>query len=159
MALPRFLLRPTCLAILKHARALFAVVDSSKSTSSLARASTTSWATSTPSWCASVLSLLRGRSPPELNRTRENLAISAEFGVHYARMEVEGQLHTGWQVNLRNAYCPCRYQMKMGYCCHLLFGQQSRSVVDESGEEILVNRKRVQNTGWPQSIGHALQRL
>ncbi|KAF1794517.1 hypothetical protein GQ600_3396 [Phytophthora cactorum] len=70
---------------------------------------------------------------PELNRTREDMAISAQFGVHYARMEVEGQPRTGWP--------------------------QSRSVVDESGEEILVNRKRVQNVGRPQNIGHALQRL
>ncbi|KAG2933099.1 hypothetical protein PC129_g12067 [Phytophthora cactorum] len=87
------------------------------------------------------------------------MAISAEFGVHYAHMEVKGQPHTGWPVNLRNAYCPCRYHMKMDYCCHLPFVQQSRSVMDESGEEILVNRKRVQNTGRPQSIGHMLQRL
>ncbi|KAG3175189.1 hypothetical protein C6341_g9579 [Phytophthora cactorum] len=34
-----------------------------------------------------------------------------------------------------------------------------RSVVDEFHEEILVNRKRVQNVGRPQNIDHALQRL
>jgi len=96
---------------------------------------------------------------PELNRAREDMAISAQFGVHYARMEIEGQPRTGWPVDLRAAYCPCKYHFKMGYCCHLLFAQQSRSVVDESGDEILVNRKRVRNAGRPQSIGHALQRL
>ncbi|KAG3242659.1 hypothetical protein PI124_g12514 [Phytophthora idaei] len=69
---------------------------------------------------------------PELNRTREDMAITTQSGVHYARMEVEGQPRTGWP---------------------------SRSVVDESGEETLVNRKRVQNVGQPQNIGHALQRL
>ncbi|KAG2861388.1 hypothetical protein PC113_g7223 [Phytophthora cactorum] len=61
-------------------------------------------------------------SVPELNRTREDMAITAQFGVHYARMEF-------------------------------------RSVVDEFHEEILVNRKRVQNVGRPQNIDHALQRL
>ncbi|KAG3074175.1 hypothetical protein PC121_g8424 [Phytophthora cactorum] len=61
-------------------------------------------------------------SVPELNRTREDMAITAQFGVHYARMEF-------------------------------------RSVVDESHEEILVNRKSVQNVGRPQNIDHALQRL
>ncbi|KAG2930951.1 hypothetical protein PC115_g6250 [Phytophthora cactorum] len=61
-------------------------------------------------------------SVPELNRTREDMAITAQFGVHYARMEF-------------------------------------RSVVDDFHEEILVNRKRVQNVGRPQNIDHALQRL
>ncbi|KAG2946829.1 hypothetical protein PC117_g7307 [Phytophthora cactorum] len=71
-------------------------------------------------------------SVPELNRTREDMAITAQFGVHYARMEVEGQPRTGWPF---------------------------RSVVDDFHEEILVNRKRVQNVGRPQNIDHALQRL
>ncbi|KAF1774640.1 hypothetical protein GQ600_24999 [Phytophthora cactorum] len=53
-------------------------------------------------------------SVPELNRTREDMAITAQFGVHYARMEVEGQPRTGWPVDLRTAYCPGKYHFKMG---------------------------------------------
>ncbi|RLN32479.1 hypothetical protein BBJ28_00025328 [Nothophytophthora sp. Chile5] len=86
---------------------------------------------------------------PELNRAQEDIEISAQFGVHYAHMEIEGQPRTGWPVDLRTAHCPCRYFLKMGYCCHLLFAQQLRSVVDEVGDDILVNRKRVAKAGRP----------
>ncbi|OWZ17468.1 hypothetical protein PHMEG_0008589 [Phytophthora megakarya] len=96
---------------------------------------------------------------PELNRIREDMAISAEIGAHYSTMEVKGQPRTGWPVDLCSASCPCRYFFLMGYCCHLLFAQQSCSVVDEAGEEILVNRKRIVSAERPKNIGQALQRI
>ncbi|KAG3002260.1 hypothetical protein PC116_g16543 [Phytophthora cactorum] len=130
MALPQFLLRPTCPATLKtrtcalRRRGLF-------QEHVVTRASIDYLLGDADPELVYVRAVAPARTfTPELNRTRENMAISAELGVHYARMEVEGQPHTGWPVNLRNAYCPCRYHMKMGYCCHLLFAQQSRSVVD-----------------------------
>ncbi|ETL49738.1 hypothetical protein F442_00885 [Phytophthora nicotianae P10297] len=96
---------------------------------------------------------------PEVNRAREYMAIFAQFGICCACTEVEGQPRTGWPVDLCTGYFLCWYHLKMGHSCHLLFAQQSRSVPDESGEEILVNRKRIKKTGQPQSIGHTVQRL
>ncbi|ETI52481.1 hypothetical protein L914_04206 [Phytophthora nicotianae] len=37
---------------------------------------------------------------PESNTSREDVAITAQFGVHYSRMEIEGQPSSGWPVNL-----------------------------------------------------------
>uniref|UniRef100_H3H4Z0 MULE transposase domain-containing protein n=1 Tax=Phytophthora ramorum TaxID=164328 RepID=H3H4Z0_PHYRM len=96
---------------------------------------------------------------PELNRARAEMETSAQFGVLYARMEIEGQPRTRWPVNRRTVYCPCRYYLKMEYCCHLLFVQQTRMVVDEAGDEILVNHKRLTKAGRPQKAGHALEHL
>lgn len=71
------------------------------------------------------------------------------FCVHYAGMETEDQPGTGYPVNLRTTYCPYRYHLKMGCCYYLLLAQQSQNVVDEAGDEILVNRKRRTKVGRP----------
>lgn len=45
---------------------------------------------------------------------REDMTISAQVGLHYARMDVEAQPRTGWPADLRPAYCPCKFHFKMG---------------------------------------------
>jgi hypothetical protein len=41
-------------------------------------------------------------------RSEEGIAVSAQMGANYARMEVEGQPMTGWPVNLTVRWCPCK---------------------------------------------------
>ncbi|KAF1786457.1 hypothetical protein GQ600_18342 [Phytophthora cactorum] len=127
-----------------------------KSTSSLARASTTSWATPTRAGVRPCCRPARTFTP-ELNRTRETWRSQPSrcpLRPHGGRGSA-----TYWLASQpTNAYCPCRYHMKMGYCCHLLFAQQSRSVVDSLARNLSQQEARPEY-GRPQSIGHALQRL
>ncbi|KAG3034979.1 hypothetical protein PC121_g4548 [Phytophthora cactorum] len=95
MALPRFLLRPSCPATLKtRTRALRrrGLLQEHVVT----RASIDYLLGDADPELVYVRAVAPARTfTPELNQTRENMVISAEFGVHYARMEVEGQPHTG----------------------------------------------------------------
>ncbi|KAG3121651.1 hypothetical protein PI125_g66 [Phytophthora idaei] len=105
MALPRFLLRPSCPATLK----------------TRTRASIDYLLGDTDPELVYVRAVAPARTfTPELNQTRENMAISAEFDVHYARMEVEGQPHTGWPANLRNAKSSLQFKLRFGHVTRLV---------------------------------------
>jgi hypothetical protein len=77
---------------------------------------------------------------PARRRTEEYLAATAQLGVNYARMEIEGQPPTGWAVDVVQRSCGCRYWRKFACCVHLLFAMQKSSLVDSMGREILMDR-------------------
>lgn len=77
---------------------------------------------------------------PSKKRTEEVIAVSAQLGDNYARMEVEGQSSWGWAVDVSRRVCSCRYWYKFGHCCHLLLVMQSYGFVDITGKLKFVNR-------------------
>ncbi|ETN17894.1 hypothetical protein PPTG_05567 [Phytophthora nicotianae INRA-310] len=74
------------------------------------------------------------------DRTQETLAITAQMGINYARMEFEGVPRHGWEVNVERRTCGYRYYWKFSVCVHVLFAMRQRSYVDHPGNQMLVNR-------------------
>jgi hypothetical protein len=97
-------------------------------------------------------------------RSEEAIAVSAQMGANYARMEVEGQPWGGWGVDVERQLCPCNYWFVFGSCIHVLFALRSTASVDSRGHEILVDRRKrrrgrvavIDNAGRPRSNGPAL---
>eukprot|EP00644_Phytophthora_capsici_P013282 jgi/Phyca11/101458/e_gw1.5.411.1 len=54
-------------------------------------------------------------------RNEEGIAVSAQMGANYARMEVQGQPWGGWPVDVTHRWCPCGYYFAFGVCVHVLF--------------------------------------
>ncbi|OWZ10444.1 hypothetical protein PHMEG_00016703 [Phytophthora megakarya] len=79
---------------------------------------------------------------PSKKRTEEFMAVSAQMGTNYARMEVEGQPPIGWSVNVAKCTCGCRYWLRFGFCVHLLYALQRSALVDSMGHEVLFDRSR-----------------
>ncbi|RLN73455.1 hypothetical protein BBJ28_00007748 [Nothophytophthora sp. Chile5] len=74
------------------------------------------------------------------NRSEEGIAVTAQMGVNYARMEYEGQPYGGWVVDTRRMWCECSYCFGFGVCVHILFAQRTLQYLDCGGHEILVMR-------------------
>ncbi|KAE9333223.1 hypothetical protein PR003_g14125 [Phytophthora rubi] len=97
-------------------------------------------------------------------RSEEGIAVSAQMGANYARMEVEMQPWGGWPVDVERQWCPCNYGFVFGSCIHVLFALRCTANVDSSGRDILVSRRKrkrttvsvIDNTGRPRSNGPAL---
>ncbi|KAK1940906.1 hypothetical protein P3T76_007612 [Phytophthora citrophthora] len=98
-------------------------------------------------------------------RSEEAIAVSAQMGWNYARMEVEGQPWSGWVVDIDRKWCGCSYWFAFGCCIHVLYATRSLGYIDSTGNEVLVSRrksKRKRQTvdalqgGRPLSVGPAL---
>lgn len=101
-----------------------------------------------------VVSLLAKRVVVAPNkRTEEGIAVCAQMGSNYARMEVEGQPWCGWQVDIASKWCGCNYCFVFGTCVHVLFALRVTEHVDNSGRSVLVNRKKRRRAGVNQTIG------
>ncbi|ETM32417.1 hypothetical protein L914_20164 [Phytophthora nicotianae] len=74
------------------------------------------------------------------NRSEEGIAVSAQMGVNYASMEVEGQPDGGWTVNLTRRWCECNYCYAFGVCVHILYAVRSQDYIDGSGRETFILR-------------------
>ncbi|KAK1935468.1 hypothetical protein P3T76_000457 [Phytophthora citrophthora] len=85
------------------------------------------------------------------NRSEEGIAVTAQMGVNYARMEFEGQPYGGWVVDTARMYCQCSYWFGFGVCVHVLFAQRTLEYLDCSGREILVTRGKQKN-GAPDPV-------
>ncbi|RLN88063.1 hypothetical protein BBJ28_00003622 [Nothophytophthora sp. Chile5] len=81
------------------------------------------------------------------NRSEEGIAVSAQMGLNYARMEVEGQPNGGWTVDLSRRWCECNYCYAFGVCVHVLYAVRTLDYIDGSGREILVSRNKQKNNG------------
>ncbi|KAE9165192.1 hypothetical protein PF002_g31415, partial [Phytophthora fragariae] len=64
---------------------------------------------------------------PELGRSRETAPVSAQMGSNYARMELEGQPESGWEVDVSKLSCECKYNFKFALCIHVLFALQLKN--------------------------------
>ncbi|KAE9265463.1 hypothetical protein PF008_g31855 [Phytophthora fragariae] len=105
---------------------------------------------------------------PELGRSRETAPVSAQMGSNYARMELEGQPESGWEVDVSKLSCECKYNFKFALCIHVLFALQLKNYTELDGKRTLVNRsvsKMCRRTpavnaraaaGRPPTNGHAL---
>lgn len=94
--------------------------------------------------------------------------MSAHMGSNYARMELEGQLECGWEVDVSAMSCGCKYNFKFGLCIHVLFALQLKNYTGLDGKRTLVIRsvpkkhRRTRTvatrvpTGRPKTNGHAL---
>ncbi|OWZ03529.1 hypothetical protein PHMEG_00024728, partial [Phytophthora megakarya] len=90
-------------------------------------------------------------------RTEVGIAVSAQMGSNYARMEVEGQPWGGWPVDVQQQWCPCNYWFAFGACVHVIFALRSSAHVDSSGHDVLISRRKRKNrSGHPRDIGPAL---
>eukprot|EP00644_Phytophthora_capsici_P004646 jgi/Phyca11/111057/e_gw1.19.475.1 len=94
-------------------------------------------------------------------RNEEGIAVSAQMGVNYARMEVQNQPWGGWPVDITQRWCPCNYCYAFGVCVHVLFALRITENVDSSGRSVLVNRSKRRRAGddvggRPLSVGAAL---
>ncbi|KAE9060445.1 hypothetical protein PF006_g31638 [Phytophthora fragariae] len=102
------------------------------------------------------------------NRSEEGIAVTAQMGVNYARMEFEGQPYGGWVVDATRMWCQCYYWFGFGVCVHVLFAQRTLEYLDCAGREILVTRGKQkkgaddplvrdgQRGGRPLGVGPAL---
>ncbi|GMF40719.1 unnamed protein product [Phytophthora fragariaefolia] len=75
-------------------------------------------------------------------RSEIGIAVSAQMGANYARMEVEGQPSGGWIVDTYHRSCGCNYFYAFRVCVHVLFAVQSCDHLDSQGREVLVSRKK-----------------
>ncbi|GMF37339.1 unnamed protein product [Phytophthora fragariaefolia] len=83
-------------------------------------------------------SLLAKRIVAAPNKRSEiGIAVSAQIGANYARMEVKGQSSGGWIVDTYHRSCGCNYIYAFGVCVHLLFAVQSCDHLDSQGREVL----------------------
>eukprot|EP00644_Phytophthora_capsici_P003947 jgi/Phyca11/108692/e_gw1.15.210.1 len=94
-------------------------------------------------------------------RSEEGVAVSAQMGANYARMEVEGQPWGGWPVDITSRWCPCSYCFAFGVCVHVLYALKVTQHVDSSGRNVFVNRNKRKrggdsSGGRPLSVGPAL---
>ncbi|KUF96258.1 hypothetical protein AM588_10005890 [Phytophthora nicotianae] len=97
-------------------------------------------------------------------RSEQGIAVSAQMGANYARMEVLGQPAGGWPVNIERQWCPCHYCFVFGTCVHVLYALRVTEYLDSCGRAILVSRKKRKRTaltapdtgGRPRSAGPAL---
>lgn len=80
-------------------------------------------------------------------RSEIGIAVSAQMGSNYARMEVLNQPLAGWPVNLQAQWCPCKFCLVFGTCVHVLFALRMTSRVDTHGRELLVSRKKKKANG------------
>ncbi|KAE8908500.1 hypothetical protein PF003_g8080 [Phytophthora fragariae] len=97
---------------------------------------------------------------PELGRSRETAPVSAQMGSNYARMELEGQPESGWEVDVSKLSCECKYNFKFALCIHVLFALQLKNYTGLDGKRTLVNRsvsKMRRRTG--STVGEAIKRL
>ncbi|RLN48812.1 hypothetical protein BBJ28_00013307 [Nothophytophthora sp. Chile5] len=79
------------------------------------------------------------------NRSEEGIAVTAQMGLNYARMEFEGQPYGGWVVDTTRMWCQCSYWFGFGVCVHVLFAQRTIKYLDCAGREILVTRGTKKN--------------
>eukprot|EP00644_Phytophthora_capsici_P019609 jgi/Phyca11/133443/e_gw1.472.4.1 len=97
-------------------------------------------------------------------RCEEAIAVSAQFGSNYARVEVEGQPWGGWIVDVDHKWCGCGYFYAFGCCIQLLYAIRSLGYLDSFGNEVLVSRRRSKRKrqtsalqrGRPSAVGPAL---
>ncbi|RLN44479.1 hypothetical protein BBJ28_00023857 [Nothophytophthora sp. Chile5] len=75
-------------------------------------------------------------------RSKEAIAVTAQMGANYARMEVEGQPWGGWAVDVERQWCPCNYWFVFDSFIHVLFALRSTASVDSRGHEILIDRRK-----------------
>eukprot|EP00644_Phytophthora_capsici_P002991 jgi/Phyca11/102684/e_gw1.7.736.1 len=78
-------------------------------------------------------------------RSEVGIAVSAQMGVNYARMEVWKQPLTGWPVNLQLQWCPCKFCFAFGTCVHVIHALRVTCLVDGEGKELLVSRRKPKN--------------
>eukprot|EP00644_Phytophthora_capsici_P009235 jgi/Phyca11/131458/e_gw1.106.78.1 len=81
------------------------------------------------------------------NRTEHGIAVSAQMGLNYARVEVEGQPEGGWDVDLNRRWCDCNYCYAFGVCVHVLYAVRTQDYIDASGREILISRNIQKSSG------------
>ncbi|EGZ22578.1 hypothetical protein PHYSODRAFT_497613, partial [Phytophthora sojae] len=102
---------------------------------------------------------------PEVGRTHEAIMVTAQQGVHLARMEVEGMPSTGWTVNTSSRSCSCRFFQKYAACIHLTHALSIRGLLRSGKRATLVYRgsnkaRRMQSetqaSGRPAQNGYAL---
>ncbi|KAG3049294.1 hypothetical protein PI125_g26602 [Phytophthora idaei] len=87
-------------------------------------------------------------------RSEEGIAVTAQMGASYARMELEGQHWGGWAVNADSQWCPCNYCFVFGVCVHVLLALRATAHVDSSGRVILVSRRKRKRKGVPPRRNH-----
>eukprot|EP00644_Phytophthora_capsici_P013947 jgi/Phyca11/120125/e_gw1.40.376.1 len=112
-----------------------------------------------------VLSLRAARAQVVPNkRSEEGIAVSAQLGANYARIEVEGQPWSGRSVDLDHQWCPCGYRFVFESCIHIRFALRATAHVDSSGRDILMSRSKkrrtgvavIESVGRPRTVGSAL---
>ncbi|OWZ19209.1 hypothetical protein PHMEG_0006575 [Phytophthora megakarya] len=109
------------------------------------------------------------------HKTEAGITVSAQMGLHYARMEGLNQPQIGWKVGLVGQTCGCNMYFKFNTCVYLIPILVKYDVAEYFGNEILVNRtpaRKRQRTeesialnvlavvaGRPATNGHALSLL
>ncbi|EGZ06878.1 hypothetical protein PHYSODRAFT_530463 [Phytophthora sojae] len=89
---------------------------------------------------------------PSKKRTVEYVAVTAQMGGNYARMEYHGQPDEGWLVDTATGWCQSRYWKKFGSCIHLLHARFASHRVSAQGWRILVNRNIIRKAGENQNV-------
>ncbi|GMF58027.1 unnamed protein product [Phytophthora fragariaefolia] len=79
-------------------------------------------------------------------RSEIGIAVSAQMGSNYARMEVLNQPLAGWPVDLRTQWCPCKFCFAFGTCVHVVYALRCTSHVETLGRELLVSRRKRKTT-------------
>lgn len=101
-----------------------------------------------PPGCIRIASRLAKRiAVAPNNRSEHGIAVSAQMGLNYARMEVEGQPEGGWNVDLNRRWCGCNYCYAFGVCVHVLYAVRTQDYIDASGREILISRNMQKSSG------------
>ncbi|ETP24181.1 hypothetical protein F441_02778 [Phytophthora nicotianae CJ01A1] len=117
----------------------------------------------------SAIVRIQALAPPRIavvpnNCSEAGIAVSAQMGANYTRMEILNQPWGGWQVVLWRQSCPCNYWFMFGSCVHVLYALRMTAYVDSQGRDILVSRKKrrrhdagaVGSGDRPRRIGPAL---
>ncbi|RLN95026.1 hypothetical protein BBJ28_00023485 [Nothophytophthora sp. Chile5] len=79
------------------------------------------------------------------NCSEEGIAVTAQMGLNYTRMELEGQPYGGWVVDTTRMWCQCSYWFGFGVRVRVLFAQRTLEYLDCAGREILVARGTKKN--------------
>ncbi|ETL47613.1 hypothetical protein L916_02656, partial [Phytophthora nicotianae] len=117
----------------------------------------------------SAIVRIQALAPPRIavvpnNCSEAGIAVSAQMGANYTRMEILNQPWGGWQAVLWRQSCPCNYWFMFGSCVHVLYALRMTAYVDSQGRDILVSRKKrrrhdagaVGSGDRPRRIGPAL---
>ncbi|GMF19581.1 unnamed protein product [Phytophthora lilii] len=74
-------------------------------------------------------------------RPEDGIAVSAQMGTSYARMEVAGQPRNGWVVNVVLKKCPCSYRFAFGTCVHIVVAIRGVENLDVKGNNFCQPQK------------------
>jgi hypothetical protein len=120
----------------------------------------------TPTTVCVVLLLAKRVQVSPHKRSEVGIALFAQMGLNYARMEVEGQPCHECSVDIQLRWCPCHYCFAFGVCGHVVFALRTTEHVDSRGKSILENRSKrkrhgpyteTQGGGRPALAGPALR--